>query len=98
MNEQPRDPLGILAAANNMDEARETIFSDPKLREVYRKTNKAIDAYNEHLAAFKRKGLTNRNAARSAAKRMGLTLKKVKLLIENRDKIRDIVGMKEGED
>lgn len=87
MTDKPYDPLGILAGAESMDEVRQTVFTDPKLREVYRKTNKAIETYHAHLALFKAKGLTNRNAARSAAKAMGLNMKKVRMLIENRDTI-----------
>jgi hypothetical protein len=97
MTDKPYDPLGILAGAESMDEVRQTVFTDPKLRETYRKTNKAIEAYHAHLALFKAKGLNNRNAARSAAKAMGLTMKKIRLLIDNKDKIdRLLKGVDDG--
>jgi len=98
MNDKLYDPLGILAGAKNMDEAKETVFTDPVLRETYRKVNLAINAYDEHFKGFKAKGLTNRNASRSAAKRMGLTMKKVRMLRENRDKINKLLGIREGSD
>jgi hypothetical protein len=92
MENKPHDPLGILAGAEKMSEVRQTVFTDPKLREVYRKTNQAIETFHAHVGVFMAKGLGSRNARRSAAKAMGLTLKKVQLLIDNRNKIDQIMG------
>lgn len=92
------DPLGILAGAESMDEVKETIFTDPALAETYRKANKAIAAYDGHFAAFKAQGLTNRNASRSAARAMGITMKKVRMLKDNIETIRKLAGIKEESD
>ena len=85
------DPLGILAGAESMDEVKETIFTDPALAETYRKANKAI-------AAYEAQGLTNRNASRSAARAMGITMKKVRMLKDNIETIRKLAGIKEESD
>lgn len=94
-----RDPLGLMEATDdaNLDEVKAEIFANNEHRRTWEKINKALDAHADHVKFFLAQGLTLRNAKRSAAKKMGLTMAKVKSLIENREKIRSLLRM-EGDD
>lgn len=93
--ERRRDPLGLLEATDDatMDEVRAEIMSNDQYRATYARIGKAIQAYERHVHAFSAEGLTPRNAKRSAAKRMGLTLKQVNTMIDNYNEIRQLLGI-----